>query len=67
MPRETVAVYCKNKIEHTNTQCGANPKFLDDEQGGTHSKHWALNGPCIIHDKSHKAPSNTGITISKFM
>jgi hypothetical protein len=26
---ETVAVYCENQKEHTNTDCGQNAKFLD--------------------------------------
>jgi broad-specificity NMP kinase len=26
--RETVAVYCENHMEHTNTLCGQNAKFL---------------------------------------
>jgi hypothetical protein len=27
--RETVAVYCENHTEHTNTLCGQNAEILD--------------------------------------
>jgi hypothetical protein len=41
---ETVAVYCENHAEHTNTLCGQNAKFWCVKAGGTYSNHWALNG-----------------------
>jgi hypothetical protein len=40
--RETVAVYCENHMEHTNTLCGQNAEFWDVKAGGTYSDHWAL-------------------------
>jgi hypothetical protein len=33
--RETVAVYCENHTEHTNTLCGQNAENLYIETGGT--------------------------------
>jgi hypothetical protein len=41
--RETVAVYCENQTEHTNTLCGQNAEFWYVKAGGTYSNHWALN------------------------
>jgi hypothetical protein len=35
---ETVAVYCKNHTEHTNTVCGQNPQYVDG--GGTYTNRW---------------------------
>jgi hypothetical protein len=40
---ETVAVYCENHTEHTNTLCGQNAGFLCVTAGGTYSHHYALN------------------------
>jgi hypothetical protein len=40
--RETVAVYCENHTEHTNTLCGQNVEFQYVKAGGTYSNHWAL-------------------------
>jgi hypothetical protein len=42
--RETVAVYRKNHMEHTNTLCGQNAEFWYAKAGGTYSNHWALEG-----------------------
>jgi hypothetical protein len=42
--RETVAVYCENHTEHTNALCGGNEEILYVKAGGTHSKHWAIEG-----------------------
>jgi hypothetical protein len=42
--RETVAVYCENRTEHTNTLCGQNAEFWHVTAGGTYSNHWALEG-----------------------
>jgi hypothetical protein len=39
---ETVAVYCKNHTEHTNTLCGQNAEFLCVKVDGTYSDQWAL-------------------------
>jgi hypothetical protein len=41
---ETVAVYCENHTEHTDTLCGQNVKFPCVKIGGTYSNHWALKG-----------------------
>jgi translation initiation factor IF-1 len=35
--RETVAVYCENHTEHTNTLCGQNAEFWCVKVGGTYS------------------------------
>jgi hypothetical protein len=34
---ETVAVYCENHMEHTNTLCGQNAEFLYVNEGATYS------------------------------
>jgi hypothetical protein len=39
---ETVAVYCENHTEHTDTLCGQNVEFWYVKAGGTYSDHWAL-------------------------
>jgi hypothetical protein len=41
---ETVAVYCENHTEHTDTLCGQNVEFWYVKAGGTYSDHWALKG-----------------------
>jgi hypothetical protein len=40
--RETVAVYCENHTEHTDTLCGQNAEFCYVKAGGTYSDHWVL-------------------------
>jgi hypothetical protein len=40
--RKTVAVYCKNHTEQTDTLCCQNPKFCCVKAGGTYSNHCAL-------------------------
>jgi hypothetical protein len=42
--RETVAVYCENHTEHTNTIFGENPELWYVKAGGTYNNHCALNG-----------------------
>jgi hypothetical protein len=42
--RETVAVYCENHTEHTNTLCVQNSGFWYVKAGGTYSNHLALKG-----------------------
>jgi hypothetical protein len=42
--RETVAVYCEKRTEHTNTLCGQNAEFWRVKAGGKYSNHWALEG-----------------------
>jgi hypothetical protein len=42
MFRETVAVYCENHTQHTNTLCGQNAEFWYVKEGGTYGAHWAL-------------------------
>jgi hypothetical protein len=41
---ETVAVYCENHTEHTDTFCGQNAGFWYVKAGGTYSDHSALKG-----------------------
>jgi hypothetical protein len=36
---ETVAVYCENRTEHTNTLCGQNAEFWFVKAGDTYSDH----------------------------
>jgi hypothetical protein len=36
---ETVAVYCENHMEHTDTLCGQNAGFWYVKAGGTYSNH----------------------------
>jgi hypothetical protein len=42
--RETVAVYCENRTEHTDTLCGLNAEFWYVKAGVACSNHWALKG-----------------------
>jgi hypothetical protein len=42
--RETVAVYCENHMEHTDTLCGQNAGFWYVKADGKYSDHWALEG-----------------------
>jgi hypothetical protein len=42
--RETVAVYCKNHTEHTDTLCGQNAQIQCVKAGGVYGNHWALKG-----------------------
>jgi hypothetical protein len=41
---ETVAVYCENHTEHTDTLCGQNAEFWCVKTGGTYTNHKALKG-----------------------
>jgi hypothetical protein len=41
---ETVAVYCENHTEHTDTLCGQNVEFWCVKVDGTYSNHWSLKG-----------------------
>jgi hypothetical protein len=41
---ETVAVYCENHTEHTDTLCGQNAEFWCVKVGGPYNDHWALKG-----------------------
>jgi hypothetical protein len=36
---ETVAVYCENHTEHTDTLCGQSAEFWCVKAGGTYSNH----------------------------
>jgi hypothetical protein len=38
---ETVAVYCENHTDHTDTLCGQNSEFWYIKAGGTNNDHWA--------------------------
>jgi hypothetical protein len=40
---ETVAVYCENHTEHTNTLCGQNAESLY-KASGAYSNRWTLKG-----------------------
>jgi hypothetical protein len=40
--RETVAVYCENRIEYTDTLCGHDAGFGYVKSDGTCSDHWDL-------------------------
>jgi hypothetical protein len=51
---ETVAVYCENRTEHTDTLCGQNAEFWCVKAGGIYTNHWVLNGyrntiECLIN------------------
>jgi hypothetical protein len=39
---ETVAVYCENHTELTDTLCGQNAEFKSVTACGTYSNHWGL-------------------------
>jgi hypothetical protein len=39
---ETVAVYCENHTEHTDTLCGQNAEYYNVKAGATYSNHWTL-------------------------
>jgi translation initiation factor IF-1 len=41
--RETVAVYCENHTEHTNTLCGQNAEYVNVRAGGIYSNHCVLS------------------------
>jgi hypothetical protein len=45
---ETVAVYCENRTEHTNTLCGQNAEFWYVKAGGTYSTHLTLEGLILV-------------------
>jgi hypothetical protein len=38
--RETVAVYCENHTEHTDTLCGQNVEFPYVKENGTYINYW---------------------------
>jgi hypothetical protein len=41
---ETVAVYCENHTEHTDTLCGQNVEFKCVKASGVYSNRWVLKG-----------------------
>jgi hypothetical protein len=41
---ETVAVYCENHTEHTDTLCGQNAGVWYVKEGGMYSNHSAVKG-----------------------
>jgi hypothetical protein len=49
--RETVAVYCENYTEHTNTLCVRKAEFWYVEAFGTYSNHWALEGQKVVEER----------------
>jgi hypothetical protein len=52
--RETVAVYCENHTQHTNTLCGQNAEFWCVKEGGTYSNHWVLKSLNVIALRKHR-------------
>jgi hypothetical protein len=42
--RETLAVYCENHTEHTDTLCGQNTEFYYVKVRGIHDNRCVLNG-----------------------
>jgi hypothetical protein len=40
---ETVAVYCENHTEHTNTMHGKNSELANSKLGGIYIYHWGFN------------------------
>jgi hypothetical protein len=50
--RETVAVYCENRTEHTNTLSGQNSEFWLVKAGYTHSNHRALRVKRVLKNAS---------------
>jgi hypothetical protein len=45
--RETVAVYCENHTEHTDTLCAQSAEFWCVKAGGKYSNHWASQGSIL--------------------
>jgi hypothetical protein len=41
---ETVAVYCENHTEHTDTLCVLNAELCYVNVSDAYSNHWALKG-----------------------
>jgi hypothetical protein len=37
--RETVTVYCENRMKHSKTVCGQNAEFWHVKAGGTYGIH----------------------------
>jgi hypothetical protein len=48
--RETIAVYCENHTEHTNTMCGHIAGFRNVKDDGTNSYHCPGKGTDIRED-----------------
>jgi hypothetical protein len=42
--RETMAIYCENHMEHTNTLFEKNIEFYYVKERGAYTDHWALKG-----------------------
>jgi hypothetical protein len=60
---ETVAVYCENHTEHTDTLFGQNAEFWCVKAGGIYSYHWAvrvkvLDGGLVGDDIVHYSSSS---------
>jgi hypothetical protein len=49
--RETVAVYCENHKEHTNTLCGHNAEFLYVKLGGALGSEGLPNSKIFMADR----------------
>jgi hypothetical protein len=56
--RETVAVYCENHTEHTDTVCGQDAEFWYVKTGGAYSNHRVLKGLTCVSINRHLEPCN---------
>jgi hypothetical protein len=56
--RETVAVYCENHKQHTNSLCGQNAEFWHEyvKASGIYINHWALKGQWVQAAQSRESP-----------
>jgi hypothetical protein len=54
--RETVAVYCENRTEHTNTLCGQNADLFNVKADDTYSFRCALK--CSERTWEHHSPAS---------
>jgi hypothetical protein len=50
--RETVAVFCENHTEHTETLCGQYAEIYYVKAGGAYSDHWDLK--CLKNKHTNK-------------
>jgi cysteine sulfinate desulfinase/cysteine desulfurase-like protein len=55
---ETVAVYCENHTEHTDTLCGQNAEFWYVNAGGTNSDNWAVKGYITFRSQNTRSISD---------
>jgi hypothetical protein len=57
--RETVAIYCENRTEHTNTLCVQNAEFLYVKAGDTYSIT-----PKFNENKNPSTPRDQGLPVT---